>query len=554
MSDNITSANFWRWGDPAKAIHLSHFPKFKSFLEEKWKRQLQPDFMLPDLEKLLPDSKFEAQHFSAAFPLLRSAQFSNSKADRLKYGFGKSYHDIIRIFSGTLPPLPDFILYPENEHDVEHILDIAGKKNIIILPFSGGSNVTGALESDNANRIICCVNLQRMHQLISIDAISHSAVFETGIFGPALEKILNDKGFTLGHFPQSFEYSTLGGWIATRSGGQESGQYGKIEDMLLGLKAITPSGSIRATDFPKHASGIDTFRLFIGSEGTLGIITQAKIKIHKQVNNYEWVVALFKSFEAGTAAVQGLLQHGIHPGIARLSDALETRLFSTMRTAETSGLKKMMGNFIKSRIAGKGFTDPCILMLRFAIKNNSDSAAVNFSKDFLKAHNAFLLPSSTSGNWAEHRFTLPYLRDTLIEHRVMIDTFETVAYWKELNPLYTSVIQSLSNTDFYQRGGLLFCHMSHVYETGACLYFTMIAPMDTGNEEQQWMKYKTAVTETIIQSGGAVSHHHGVGKDHRQWYLQTTSAGEKQLLQAIKKQLDPNHILNPGKLFDNSAL
>jgi len=552
MSANASSNNFWRWGDPSKAIHLNHFPKFKSFLQEKWDCELKIDFPVPDLENRISESKFSESDFSAIFSSLSQNQFSNSKADRIKYGFGKSYHDLIRIFTGNIPPLPDFVLFPENEKEVALILEQASKQKINIVPFSGGSNVTGAFELNTEKQITCCVNLQRMKQLISIDETSHTAVFETGIFGPELESILNEKGFTLGHFPQSFEYSTLGGWLATRSGGQESGQYGKIEDIVLGLKVVTPSGNISTTDFPKHASGIDTFRLFIGSEGTLGIITQAKIKIHKLVNNHEWVVALFKSFEEGTAAVSGLLQQGIHPGIARLSDALETKLFSTMRNSESQGLKKLVSSFIKSRVESKGFTEPCILMFRFAIKNPSDSAAVKFSKNFLEAHNAFLLPSSTSGNWAEHRFTLPYLRDTLIEHRVMIDTFETVAYWKDINTLYATVKKSLNYSDFYQKGGLLFCHMSHVYETGACLYFTMIAPMENGNEEQQWLNYKTIVTDALIQSGGAVSHHHGVGKDHQRWYLQTTSTEEKQLLQSVKKYLDPNNIMNPGKLFDET--
>lgn len=544
--------DFWRWGDPSKAIHLSHFPKFKSFLQQQWNCELKDDFTVPDLEQSVSESSFSESDFSAAFPQLRAQQFSNCKPDRIKYGFGKSYHDLIRIFSGKIPAVPDFVLFPENENDVAHILERAGRQKIKIMPFSGGSNVTCAFELPVADAITCCVNMQRMKQLISIDEISHTAVFEAGIFGPELEKILNGKGFTLGHFPQSFEYSTLGGWLATRSGGQESGQYGKIEDMALGVKVATPAGFITTTDFPRHASGVDTFRLFIGSEGTLGIITSAKIKIHRLTENHEWIVALFRTFEEGTAAVQGLLQRGIHPGIARLSDALETKLFSTMRTVETTGIKKLIGSFIKSRIAGKGFTEPCILMFRFALKHPGDNASVRFSEDFLRAKNAYLLPASTAGNWAEHRFSLPYLRDTLIQHRVMIDTFETIAYWKNINTLYAAVKKSLSGSDFYQKGGLLFCHMSHVYETGACLYFTMIAPMERGNEEGQWLIYKKAVTDALVQAGGAVSHHHGVGKDHQQWYLQTTAAGEKQLLAAIKKHLDPENIMNPGKLFDNA--
>ncbi len=548
-SNKNLSSGFWKWGDPAKAFHLNDFPRFKSFLEEKWKRKLNDDFKAPDITQLIPESTFSENDFSKTFPNLKQEQFSNSKESRILYGFGKSCHDIIRIFSGKIPPLPDFVLFPESEDEVEHILQNASKNKIRLIPFSGGSNVTGAFELNEKN-VSCVVNLQRMKRMVAIDETSHTATFETGIFGPELEKILNAKGFTLGHFPQSFEYSALGGWLATRSGGQESGQYGKIEDMVLGIRAITPNGIIDTKDFPKHASGIDTFRLFIGSEGTLGIITQAKLRIHKLQSEQKWIVALFKTFDEGAEAVRCLLQQGIHPGILRLSDPLETKLFSTMRNSESGGLKKLIGALIKSRLASKGFNEPCILMTRFSIRNDSDFAMTKFTCRFFKSHNGFILPSSTAGNWEEHRFTLPYLRDTLIEHRVMIDTFETIAYWKNTSALYLNVKESLKKSAFYDKGGLLFCHLSHVYETGACLYFTMIAPMERSNEEAQWMNYKTLVTDAIIESGGAVSHHHGVGKDHQPWYLKTIDAGEKELLQAVKKHLDPNGIMNPGKLFD----
>ncbi len=543
---------FWKWGDPAKSFHLNDYPKLKVFLEERWKTQLTNEFVPPDLTDLISDSRFAQGDFAKAFPELNASQFSNEKTDRIKYGFGKSYHDLIRIFTGKLPSLPDFILFPKSEKDVAYILQQASNNQISIVPFSGGSNVTGAFELSGKSKISCVVNLQRMKKLIAVDEKSHTATFESGIFGPELEKILNQKGFTLGHFPQSFEYSTLGGWLSTRSGGQESGQYGKIEDMILGLKAVTPNGIIETTDFPHHASGIDTFRLFIGSEGTLGIISQAKLQIHKLPSKYQWTVALFKSFNEGAETVRELIQRGIHPGIFRLSDSLETKLFSTMRNTESSGLKKLVSSFIKSQAKRKGFTEPCILMMRFAIRNDADKTLARAAYSFLKSRNAFLLPSSAAGNWEEHRFTLPYLRDTLVEHRVMIDTFETIAYWSNVNSLYNSVKESLKKSDFYNVGGLLFCHISHVYESGACLYFTMIAPQEKGNEEKQWLNYKTLVTDAIIQSGGAVSHHHGVGADHKKWYLQRTGDGEKKLLKAIKKHLDPNNIMNPGKLFDEA--
>ena len=544
--------NFWKWGDPSASFHLSDFPKFKDFLEKKWNIVLRDDLNFQnfaDTVGVFEKAGFSETDFTSTFPALRIDQFSNSPEDRFRCGFGKSYHDIIRILTGNFPPLADFVLFPETDIDVENILTQASQKNISIIPYGGGSNVVGAFDLIE-KRKSCYVNLQRMNKLLAIDDVSHTATFETGIFGPELEKILNENGFTLGHFPQSFEFSTLGGWLATRSGGQESGQYGKIEDIVLGIKAVTPQGIIQTKIFPRHAGGIDTHHLFIGSEGTLGIITQATLRIHRLSEKHQWVVALFKTFDEGINAVRKLIQGGIHPGIMRLSDPLETKLFSTMRSAEAGFFKNIFTAAMKSYIRKKGFHEPCILMMRFTEMNDADDAAVKNASDFIKQKNGFLLPSSSAGNWEEHRFTLPYLRDTLIEHHILIDTFETVALWKDVSKLYAEVKSAFAASDFLEKGGLLFCHISHVYTTGACLYFTMIIPQEKNSEEEQWKRYKKIATDAIVAADGAVSHHHGVGNDHRQWYLQTLDKGERELLQAIKQHLDPQRIMNPGKLFD----
>lgn len=547
QSDNT----FWKWGNPQQSFHLSDFPKFKSFLEHQWNTQLTDDFRPPDLISTLAESRFSSQDFQRCFPALHLSKFNNSVASRLRYSMGKSYHDLIRIFTGKLPPLADFIIFPEDDKDIVHILEQASRHQIQIIPYSGGSNVTGALQP-TVNSPCCVVNMQRMNRLISVDKVSHTAVFETGIFGPDIEKTLNPRGFTLGHFPQSFEYSTLGGWLATRSGGQESGQYGKIEDMVLGLKAIAPAGIIETASYPRHASGIDTFRLFIGSEGTLGIITQATLHIRPLPASYQWVVCLFKSFEGAVEVIRRLVQENIRPGILRLSDETETLLFSKMRSEEPRGLKKLVASFLKSRLMRKGFSRPSILMMRFALHNKADSCFPKAAARFLQSAGAFLLPASAAGNWEAHRFTLPYLRDTLVEHRILIDTFETVGRWSDVPRIYAHVRSALAHSDFYAQGGFLLCHISHVYDSGACLYFTMLVRQRKGFEAEQWEEYKTLVTEALVQAGGAVSHHHGVGMDHLSWYRKQTAAYEKKLLRAIKTHLDPHHILNPGKLFDET--
>ncbi|HIN40702.1 MAG TPA: FAD-binding oxidoreductase, partial [Flavobacteriales bacterium] len=364
---------------------------------------------------------------------------------------------------------------------------------------------------------------------------------------------LNNKGLTLGHFPQSFEFSTLGGWIATRSAGQESGKYGKIEDMVLGLKAVTPKFILENKDFPKHASGIDTYPLLVGSEGTLGVIVEAKMKINPIPKAHSWIVALFKDFDSGANALRKMVQSGLHPCISRLSDKTETQMLSLLNNAETKGLKKLMQTLTKSYLKNKGFDKPCMLMLQFVNNGPEDKSTIKHAKKILRKRKAVILPSSMASNWESNRFSLPYIRESLIQHRILLDTFETSTYWRNLIPLYEHIKEDLrKKSDYFDKGGILFCHISHSYKTGASLYFSLIAIQEKGNEMAQWNKIKELVTTAIYEGGGAISHHHGIGKAHKKWYNKQLSNDERLLLKTIKSHLDPEGILNPGKLYDET--
>jgi len=246
-----------------------------------------------------------------------------------------------------------------------------------------------------------------------------------------------------------------------------------------------------------------------------------------------------------------MVQNGLHPAIARLSDAQETTILTKFSNAEAKGLKAWIQNRYKSRLQAQGFTAPCMLMMRFAIRNKAEEKMPDVAKAICKKHGAKILPASVSSTWEENRFALPYLRETVVQHRIMIDMFETIIYWKSVIPLYEHVKKRMSeNSDFFEKGNILFCHISHIYETGASLYFTMLAQQEEGAELEQWPKIKAVVSDAIEEFGGAISHHHGVGKDHRKWYRKYLSPEVKALMQAIKNHLDPTDILNPGKLFD----
>ena len=548
MESTAEISNIWRWGNPTNAVHLSHFPKLKLFLEKKFGTKLNPDIKIPDFK--ISSSRFSESELKNIFSELKQNQISLKEADRLRYTFGKSYYDVIRMLTSSTFFSPDFILFPETIEDITYILKQTEKNKIKIITFGGGSNVIGAFDTD-ASSSVCILNMERLNRLVEIDYNSHTATFETGIFGPKLEKILNEKNFTLGHFPQSFEFSTLGGWLALRSAGQESGLYGKIEDIVLQMKIVTPVGIIENIGFPRHACGPDFHHLFLGSEGTLGIIAQAKLRIHKKPKSYFWKIALFKNFESGAEALQEIIQSGIHPAVARLSDVQETQLSSLISHSKKSGLQTIIQSTMKAWLKSKGYGEPSVLMMRFAVNNESDFTAAKVVSEITKKHGAQKLPSSIAASWESTRFSLPYLRDTLVEHRILIDTFETVTYWNNLIPIYHHIKNALkSNSNYFNKGGILLCHISHVYETGASLYFTMIAPQEKENEILQWQQLKKNVSDAITENGGAISHHHGIGKDHQSWYLQQLNPETKKLLRAIKNHLDPENTLNPGKLID----
>nr|HPH88058.1 FAD-binding oxidoreductase [Chitinophagales bacterium] len=482
-------------------------------------------------------------------------KISFSDDDRLFVLLGKSYYDVIRIFNGQGFISPDVVIAPTTHEEIQYILTQASANNVQIIPFGGGTNVVGALSLDNLagrTEIKCTLDLRKYKRMLHIDEEHLTATFEAGIFGPELEKILNAKGFTLGHFPQSFEYSTLGGWLVTRGAGQESTYYGKIEDLVEHIKVATPAGTLESNQFTHDASGINVLPFFTGSEGTLGVVTELTIKIKKLPKNYRWIVGLFPTFQEGTNYLKELAQAGVKPSVVRLSDANETNLFSKMSSSEEhpgllNDLKKEAQKLI---LQWKNLSAPCVLIMRFPQGEISVSSQVIYAKELVEKHKGMLAPTTIGDKWADNRFKLPYLRDTLVEHSIYIDTMETLVNWKDISKLHQALTRELNKSvAFNKNKGIFLAHISHIYPNAACMYFTLITPMLKGREIEQWQELKDLVTNTIMQHNGAVSHHHSVGLDHQKWYKKYTDTLALDILKAVKSKLDPKGIMNPGKLF-----
>ncbi len=390
-----------------------------------------------------------------------------------------------------------------------------------------------------------------MDQLISIDPQNCTAVFQCGILGPALEKILNAQGFTLGHFPQSFEFSSLGGWIATRSAGQESSTYGRIEDIAISLKLATPSGTLTTSGYEGDAEGINLKHVVFGSEGTLGIVTEAKVRIHHLPKSKEWAIALFPDFQNGVHALRELIQTGIYPSVVRYSDERETFFLTLMSHPDTSLWGSIKSSVQKMVLNFKNLQKPSLLMVR--MDGSVEDTAVRKGKavQIFKAHQGFMVSESLGKKWEATRFGLPYLRDDLMERGIFVDTVETVLPWTKVDELRKNLNKILQTSeDFGKEKGILLSHVSHVYDSCASIYFTVITAQQRERQTAQWQNIKSLIMDTVMTHGGAVSHHHSVGTDNRQWYLKNTDRLTMQILQSIKKTVDPNHILNPGKLFD----
>lgn len=546
------AADWWKWGIPNKRKSLTDYPKFKNHIEQLWNKNLNGKAVARKKFNVITNeerSSSTVRIYTEEFPALK---ISGDPELRLKKSLGKSYSDLLAAATGTAIEIPDAVLFPQSHDDVLKILRIASEKKIMIIAFGGGTNVVGSMKIPGRSqqpRIV--IDLSEMNRLVDLDTVNHTAIFQCGTFGPALENILNEKGFTLGHFPQSFEFSTLGGWIATRSAGQESSSYGRIEDMTISLKVATPVGTISTSNYEGDAEGINIKHLYFGSEGMFGVVTEAKVRIHRLPKIKKWLIVLFPEFQNGLTGLKELVQSGIFPSVIRYSDENETFFLSLLSHEKPSFFSKIKTSFKKTVLKWKSLSQPHLMMIRMDGTEKESELKRSVAADILKKYGGFTVGESLGKKWESSRFGLPYLQDDLIERGIFVDTMETVLPWNQINAVREKLYRTLRSCDEFKREkGILLSHISHVYDSCASIYFTVITDQDKSHAYEQWKKIKTLALDTIVDNGGAVSHHHSIGTDLKKWYLQKTDLPTKEILKSVKNTLDPNHILNPGKLFD----
>jgi alkyldihydroxyacetonephosphate synthase len=502
----------------------------------------------------IPPSRLTTEHRARFVEILGAERVCDDAFERAFHALGRSYHDLIRLRAGDLSSVPDAVLFPRTTEEVRATLAAAGEGGVAVVPYGGGTSVVGAVAADPGKfKSVVTLNMSEMDRVIDIDAQSMTATFEAGIYGPALEKALQAKGLTLGHYPQSFEFSTLGGWIAHRGAGQGSNRYGRAEDWLVGAKVVTPRGVLQTGGFPASSTGPRLNDLVLGSEGVFGIITEATVRLHALPAASDYCGYLFKDFASGIAAIRAATNGGIGVTMMRLSDPIETKFYRTFGALGKN--RTVRDRFAQFYLDSRGFDEKACAMI--AGFEGETAAVVDARLQFdvlAKKLGALALGDNQGKHWKEGRFHGPYLRDPMMDRGVGVDTLETATSWPKLDTLYVTVrdaIEAAIRETAPRAGarGTVSCHISHSYLDGASLYFTYIFPRALDGELAQWRTIKRAASEAIVKNGGTISHHHGVGKDHLPWMATEKGSLGIDILRAVKMALDPKGILNPGKLI-----
>ena len=456
---------------------------------------------------------------------------SDDPYDRISRALGKAYRDIVRGMRGEFPNVPDLVAKPRDEADVERLLAWCSETGVAAIPFGGGTSVCGGIEPRFPREYpgTLTIDLRALNQLVEVDETSHSALIEAGAVGPALERRLAERGLTLRCYPQSFEFSTLGGWIATRAGGHFATRQTHVDDLVQSVRAITPTGAWESRRLPGSGAGPSPDRLLIGSEGILGVITQAWVRVRPRPTIKASRAVAFDSFMAGAGAVRELSQSGLDPANCRLLDATEAQ-------------------FNQAGPPGKA-----MLMLGFESAHHPVEADLDVALEVAAAHGGE--PQDTAGKdddsvgaWRDAFLAMPYLRDGLARLGVLSETFETAITWDRFEALHSAAMAGAREA--LGAKATVSCRFTHVYPDGPAPYFTVLAPARRSSEVEQWDAVKVAVSEALINAGGTITHHHAVGRDHRPWYDRQRPAPFARALVAAKRELDPVGILNPGVLID----
>ena len=551
------NTRWWGWGEIEKTFDLSDRPFFWPFLNQLFPLPPRPVLEAPPLEAFhLPPSRIPKNQLDLLKRHAPQIEIVQDSQTRIRNAVGKSYRDLIRIRLQAISHFPDAVLYPQEEAEIYAVLQWANELGVAVVPRGGGTSVVGGVEAvGKGDQPVVVLNLLKMNRIIKLWPESHLVDVQAGVLGPHLENVLNQHGFTLGHFPESFHYSTVGGWVATRSAGQQSTFYGKIEDMVEKICLITPTGQFCTPSFPAAADGPDVNRLLAGSEGRLGVITRIRLRMNRFPQEKQYLAVLFPSFAAGAQFIQFMIQQGLKPATVRLSDELESDFFFALRqvrSGATGWLQERLLTFLERRGYQPG--KRAIMIVGFeGARSLVRNQLTTFRKMIQQTHHQWL-GKRVGQTWYNNRFRNPYLRDVLMDYGLLVDTLETATSWHNWEHLYRQVKMSIQQT-YQELGipGVVMAHISHVYPTGTSLYFILLAQVSPEDALSHWEKLKTVASRTIVEHMGTIGHHHGVGLDHKPWIRRELDPHILHAWKTLQQLWDPRGILNPGKLFPDET-
>ncbi|NQW16605.1 MAG: FAD-binding oxidoreductase [Chloroflexi bacterium] len=531
----MTDRSYWAWGRISDEPTAADLAAAATSLSERYGRTILP-VNLPsqsDLSLRTPRVKVPAH--------LRDIT-SIDDADRAVHTYGRSFPDRIRAFKADFPEPPDAVLRPETEDQIEQILEWASTNAITVYPFGGGSSVVSGFEPDTADERVISLDMERFDKVLEIDTQSRAARIQAGIYGPALERELKKHGLTMRHFPQSFEFSTLGGWIATRSGGHYATNHTHIDDFVESVRMLTPSGPWESRRLPGSGAGPSPDRLVLGSEGIFGVITEAWVRLQEPPGFRASAGVYFENYEDAWSAAREIGQAKLWPANLRMLDAVEgknaagmdgtkTLLVIGFESSDVPQTESLAACLKIARELG-GVTDPDEII-------DSETSASGAGRQ------------GAVGRWRASFIRAPYAMNSTIPLGLIHDTFETAVTWDAWPTLDSEVRSGVQKVlDDRCGGGTISCRFTHVYPDGPAPYYTFIAPGFSGGELEIWSEIKEAASKAIIKSGGTITHHHAVGKLHRPWYDQQRPGLFEKSLRATKNVLDPAGIMNPGVLID----
>ncbi|MGC1374199.1 MAG: FAD-binding oxidoreductase [Candidatus Sulfotelmatobacter sp.] len=543
---------WWGWGSEdaefSAAAHPGFWPYAKTVLEIEKDSFEKRAWKLESVE--LPEPFIDERFLTQLRSFLNPAQISDGAKDRIVHAYGKGFRDLFRLRHGLAAGAPDLIIYPESEREICLTLRAAAERGVSVIPFGGGSNISGCLERMDRGRMSVSLDMRRMRRVLDVDTRSFTARIEAGVFGPDLEAQLGAYGMTLGHFPDSFLHSTLGGWIATRSAGMQSDKYGKIEDMVIALRMVTPEGALATRAVPKSSNGIDVNHLCIGSEGTFGVITEATMRLHPRPERRLVPGYLFPEFDGGIEAVRECVRQECMPAMVRLNDPDKTALSMAFRPPASTFSNAASGLF-KSYLRVRRFSlaHACLMLTGFEGSEAAVDRQMKQVGNIYRRCGAVSLGAIAGKSFEATKYDFPHIRDFLLDRDVTSDVSETSTVWSNILPLYEDTVDVLRGK--IGESGVhpwVGCHISHTYQSGASVYFTFAFCQQPAREMDQYLRVKKAVQQSFIDHGATLSHHHAVGTEHLPWLATEISPIGVRAITAIKHCLDPANIMNPGRL------